>query len=65
MLRNAFHARFAGDRSAPRRRAQSTTARHRVGGSDTRGGRTHPAERADAEQQPGGAEPVPQADGHP
>jgi hypothetical protein len=65
MLRNAFHTRFAGDRSAPRRRAPSASARHRIGGSDARGGRTHPAEHADAEQPPAGGEPVPQADGHP
>ena len=65
MLRNAFQARFAGDRSAPRRPAPSSTARHRVAGADARGGRTQPAERPDADRQPIGAEPMPQADGHP
>ncbi len=65
MPRNAFHARFAGDRAAPRRPASSSTARHRAGGVDGRGGRAQPAERPDADRPPVAGEPIPQADGHP
>ena len=65
MLRNAFQARFAGDRSAQGPHRPTSTARHRTSASNASRGRTHPAEGVDAEQQPSAVEPMPQADGHP
>jgi hypothetical protein len=63
MSRNVFRARFVGDAFAPRHRAPSHAAAR--GPESRTGGRAPSPERPDRDRPPIGAEPVPQADGHP